>query len=301
LPQRGEREVSRPRAGHRESRALELLVEARRLAEASDAPALLIPIYELLADLYERRGEASAAVSCLRLLAKTERRLFNEASDRRVKRLELEKARRDAESARHNAEVLRLRNVELARAAEESERLRALADEWARTDALTGVANRRALEEFLAEEGERARRHGRPLALALADVDYFKRVNDTLGHGAGDDVLCRVAEILRANVRRADRVARWGGEEFAVLLPETDAATAVARCEHLRQAILREDWSRVHHSLTGLTVSIGVGVLRTGGASAGEAGVAASPRDLLTVADANLYQAKRAGRNRVAA
>jgi diguanylate cyclase (GGDEF)-like protein len=151
-------------------------------------------------------------------------------------------------------------------------------------DGLTGVANRRHLDETLAVEWRRAARKATPIALLLLDIDFFKDFNDASGHQAGDDCLRRVAEALRQCVHRAaDLVARYGGEEFAVLLPDTAVEDARTMAESLRQHI--EDLGLV-------TASIGVaGIIPPRDGTGLE--------DLIGRADAALYEAKRAGRNTV--
>ncbi len=153
-------------------------------------------------------------------------------------------------------------------------------------DMLTGLFNRRYLEEALETEARRAARYGLPLSLAMIDIDYFKAYNDTHGHSRGDDVLRMVARRLREQTRSADIVARYGGEEFAVILPMTAKPHARLVAEKLRTAVaaLAIDGSE------GLTVSIGV-------ATFSEDASAAS--GLLEAADAALYHAKARGRNRV--
>jgi diguanylate cyclase (GGDEF)-like protein len=157
------------------------------------------------------------------------------------------------------------------------------------TDALTGLANRRAFDLRLAEEVSRAVRHGMALALLLVDVDHFKRYNDRHGHPAGDECLRRVAAVLRMHGRRpTDLVARIGGEEFALLLPHEDAAGALALAERCVQAVDAAGIAHLASALGFVTVSAGVAVLGDGVCDAAS---------LLSAADAALYRAKERGRH----
>jgi two-component system cell cycle response regulator len=158
------------------------------------------------------------------------------------------------------------------------------------TDKLTGIANRPAILAALFSEVERAGRYDRPLAVAFVDIDLFKAVNDTYGHEAGDVVLRGVAGTLRANLRAADALGRYGGEEFMIILPETDVVAAAALAEKLRQLVLSATYPIEGQAAVGVTVSIGVavGVGRT-------LRVEALVRD----ADAAMYSAKALGRNQV--
>jgi len=169
-------------------------------------------------------------------------------------------------------------------------RLHSVVKRQAVTDELTGLANRRSFRETLELELLRAERFQNPLSLVFADLDDFKRVNDQFGHQAGDDVLCAFAEVLRGRIRGVDLAARLGGEEFAVLLPETDAAGAEALAESLRSAV------------AGLALRLGSSDVRV----TASFGVAAFPQthtadELMTSADLALYAAKRQGKNRVVA
>lgn len=163
-------------------------------------------------------------------------------------------------------------------------------DRQAREDPLTGLANRRCANERLEREIERARRYQRPVAVALADLDHFKQVNDRYSHGVGDQVLIRVAETLRTRCRGSDVVARYGGEEFLFCFPETSELEARDLCEDMRLGIESLDWSQTAQALQ-VTISFGVAEL--------EAEETAG--DLVDRADRRLYRAKRAGRNRVVA
>jgi two-component system, cell cycle response regulator len=163
--------------------------------------------------------------------------------------------------------------------------LRRLAEE----DPLTGLANRGAFAAALAREVARARRHGGPLALAILDVDHFKRVNDGFGHRAGDHVLRELAQALRPLVRQEQLLARYGGEELALVLPDVPLEKAVRFAEKAR-ALVEERAFEFQGARIPVTVSIGVAAL-----APGEDGDA-----LVARADARLYDAKGGGRNRVA-
>jgi len=155
----------------------------------------------------------------------------------------------------------------------------------AATDHLTGLWNRRAFQERLAAEIERARRHERPLSLVAMDIDHFKRVNDIHGHPTGDRVLIEVARRLFATVREGEIVARVGGEEFAWILPETDGEGAVGAAERARLAIAAEPFPDVGP----ITVSLGVCDLDEGETAS----------ELVRLADAALYRSKSNGRDQV--
>lgn len=158
-------------------------------------------------------------------------------------------------------------------------------EKLATTDGLTELRNHRTFQGLLAREFGLARRHKKPLSLAMLDVDHFKDFNDAFGHPAGDTVLRRVAAILKDAVRSSDYTARYGGEEFALLLPETGPAGAETLAEKVRHTVAAASWD--HRDIT---VSIGVGSL-------GDAIL--SPQALIEAADKALYQSKREGRNRV--
>ena len=168
----------------------------------------------------------------------------------------------------------------------------------ARTDALTGLQNRRCLDEILQREFTAAVASDRPFCFGLLDIDHFKRVNDTYSHDVGDQALCRVGEAMRQALgesfhgrwRGSDLCARWGGEEFALIFPEMDLQQAGAVCESIRLAVAAIDCSAFAEGLV-LTVSIGV---------TGREGIA-NHEKMVSKADANLYQAKHGGRNRVVA
>ena len=164
-------------------------------------------------------------------------------------------------------------------------------EELALTDALTGLPNRRAIEDWAATQFSSAARHGFPFWVALADLDHFKKINDTFGHDAGDAVLKRFARILKSSLRRGDLCGRLGGEEFLLVLTHTDKENALRVIERIRTEL-----SSALVTFGGCTVGVT--------ASFGLAGFegnqkASSVGRLREMADSALYSAKRAGRNRI--
>ena len=162
------------------------------------------------------------------------------------------------------------------------------------TDALTGTYNRRYLMERLPQEIERARRYGHPLSVVLCDVDHFKKVNDTYGHQAGDQVLESFARLLTGSVRSdIDWVTRYGGEEFLIVLPETSVTDAVAFAEKMRAAIAAHPFEIANGTLS-VSSSFGVS-----GYNSAQIQKDASVDNLIANADRCLYRSKDMGRNRV--
>lgn len=159
----------------------------------------------------------------------------------------------------------------------------------AQIDGLTGLWNRSYFDKRWQEEYARCARHGHALAVAFMDLDHFKSINDNYGHPIGDMVLQSVARIVQREGRASDLACRFGGEEFVLVMPDTNAIEAAVVCERVRQAVGEARWQRVPDLRT--TISIGVC-----GASGG---VAISPEEWVELADKNLYTAKRGGRNKV--
>ena len=158
-------------------------------------------------------------------------------------------------------------------------------------DAVTEVSNRRSFEEELTMEWRRSTRTGSRLSLLMIDIDGFKAFNDALGHQAGDQCLKKVAAVIDEGVRRAgDVVSRYGGEEFAVLLPDTDLAGATALAERVRAAVEERN---INHPATQRALTVSIGVSTASGRDDGD------PSLLVRAADAALYKAKHDGRNLV--
>lgn len=159
-------------------------------------------------------------------------------------------------------------------------------------DGLTGIHNRRWLDDTLHRMVARHREHGGVLCVALIDIDHFKQFNDTFGHDAGDFVLTGVATTLAANLRPTDLVARFGGEEFVIIFPETALTAAASVADRLRTAVATRDFAMPgDRALPRVTISIGVAQLEPD----------QTVPSLLKVADTAMYRAKRSGRNRVLA
>ena len=171
-------------------------------------------------------------------------------------------------------EELRLQSLELERQATH--------------DKLTGLYNRRFADDYLQKEIDNSRRHDRKFTIALADIDHFKQINDQHSHAVGDEVLCRVAEILVNRCRKTDVVARYGGEEFLLCFPGTSAVFAEQVCSQIKNAVENSNWSDVAGGIN-ITISFGIA----------EVGRETRRASILSDADTRLYQAKHKGRNRI--
>ena len=181
------------------------------------------------------------------------------------------------------AEALEQREAELNRALKEK-------NDQAMTDALTGLLNRRYLDEYLPREIARAQRSGEPFAVLMFDLDHFKAFNDNFGHEAGDRVLQELATLLHAVTRSGDIACRYGGEEFVLIMHRSSADNAHRRAQEIRQAVSKLDLNHRGRPLGSLTVSIGIAAFPGCGIDA---------EAMLRAADTALYAAKHAGRDRV--
>ncbi|HYW61806.1 MAG TPA: GGDEF domain-containing protein, partial [Bradyrhizobium sp.] len=162
-------------------------------------------------------------------------------------------------------------------------------EELAELDELTGAFNRRCIMRMLDDEIARAQRNRTPFSVALIDLDWFKRINDAYGHPTGDEVLRTFAITIFANIRAIDRLGRYGGEEFLLILPDTTRDTAARILDRQRDIVAGLDWSAFSH---GMNVTISAGVAALGPSETADA--------LLARADSALYKAKAQGRNRIA-
>ena len=284
------------------------LEQALAAAEEAGARQHVYTAHRDLGKLCQEEGDLAGALAHAEAYHAVEREVRTAEADNRAKalavRMQVEAAKQESLAHQRDAELHRLRNVELAAANRtlqqqaallqaQAEEMQAQAEELRRRateDGLTGLYNRRYLEGALARQFHEARRSGAPLAVAMADVDHFKGINDRFGHQIGDEVLMTVAHLFREACRASDVIARYGGEEFALALPGTDLAGGVEVCERVRRAVQTHTWAAIHPAL-GVTVSLGVSADPS----------ATHHERLLGLADEQLYAAKRAGRNRVCA
>ena len=195
---------------------------------------------------------------------------------------EIARLRRQLEQARKDTET---REAELRRYQQQLEAANAQLQELATTDPLTGVANRRVFDSRLAVDFAHARRYGRSMAVIMLDVDNFKQRNDRFGHDEGDSTLKRMAALLARGVREADLVVRYGGEEFVLLLPETDEGQALQMSNRILAMVRGYEWGREQVTVSGGVADLQPSIVR--------------PHELVTRADKALYAAKRAGKDRI--
>lgn len=243
--------------------------------------------FEILPFFWQRTGfiVTVLAVSVLLMLVFYRWRIHSlRSNEQRLRRQVLEQT----SALRQQAEILTLAVEEKSVLAEQLRLQAAAFEAQAREDGLTGLANRRAFDEQLASEFNRAQRLQHKLCLVILDIDHFKRINDQWSHMAGDEVLKRIAQILKQHCREIDLTSRWGGEEFALLLPQTSLQQGQEVCERLRQAIATTDYQDIAEGLT-VTASFGLAV---------NTGLAHYDK-LISRADSLLYQAKAQGRNTV--
>lgn len=281
------------------SQAFETLHQALETAQSLGLRPLEAKIQRTLSDAFERSGHFDQALLYFKGFFDLERVMKDENMEQRLR---VFSAQHEVEKLRTESEIQRLRNVELAQALEALEEanlekanlletLEIQARELeilAMRDPLTGLYNRRHLENTLETEFREAKSSQEPLTVLLFDADDFKRINDTFSHHVGDLVLTEITDLTRINIRTTDIAARYGGEEFVVVMPKTTAQTAHGIAERLRQQIENHDWERIARGLK-VTVSIGV------------ADDLSLPdfEKLLSLADARMYQAKNDGKNKV--
>ncbi len=275
-------------------RGIELLNRMLDLLPGGETTKRSYELHAALAEAYERLGDSPTALRHSKRYHLVRQAVSDSATAVRIRGLMLQF---DVEQARQQEEIFRLRNVELASVNKELQALQRELEERNQElyqisvhDPLTGLHNRRYLEEHLAIELGRAARYGRPLCAVICDIDHFKVINDEFSHGIGDEVLRRIGAIFRETVRISDIATRYGGEEFLLILPDTDIPGAEFLAQRLRSAVARHPWAEVGADLM-VTLSIGLAKLEAGG----------TKETLIAAADSRLYEAKRAGRDQIMA
>lgn len=286
--------------------ATQALRQGLKIAEELGPQKPLLGFHQALSRVFEQIKKPALSLYHLKQASEIERKLYKEQQVQKTAAL---LAGFQVEKARQGADIERLRNAELARGNRELARaierlkeadieksrlldkLRQQSKELerlARQDPLTRLYNRRYLEENLEREFAAARRYKFPLSVAMVDIDHFKQINDSFSHQIGDDVLRLIGQILESSCRGVDFASRYGGEEFALVFPQTDLTGTLIACERIRQRVENHIWNDIHPQLK-VTVSIGVSSDPT----------LTNHEKLLAAADEQLYAAKRAGRNLV--
>jgi diguanylate cyclase (GGDEF)-like protein len=265
--------------------ALKVLHDALQIASEIGASTEIYKSHQSLAHLYESKGDYEQAFWHLEQYIKVKEKLSNDVSAQRLQSLQI---KFETEQTEKEKEIYRLQNVELAHMNTELKRLSDSLAQQANEDALTGLFNRRRLEQEFEKEFSRARRVEGKLTVMICDIDNFKQVNDRFSHQVGDQVLIRVAAILKTSIRAIDVVARYGGEEFVALFPDTATPDAFYIANRLREAIEKSPWHEIHPELR---VTLSLGLCDDTAVADGYA--------MIRQADDKLYEAKRSGKNRV--
>ena len=266
------------------TQALELSASLKQYAELANC-------HKLLSEIKEKQGQYFEALEHYRIHHELQNKVQGEQS---VTRLNVLKIRHQVETAQHRAEIYRLKASELEKQVDEQKVIQSILEFQSTIDPLTELYNRRYFDDALEREYSRHSRSGARLSLLIMDVDYFKKYNDTYGHLRGDDCLRQIAKVIMNSISRPpDLAARFGGEEFVCILPETDLIGAENVAEKIRIGVLELAISHAYSMHKFVTLSIGVFTTlcdKDGTAN-----------DLIAKADEQLYAAKALGRNRVAA
>lgn len=272
-------------------RSREIFQKAQQLAEQLHDKSLIMECHNGFWQIYYALGDFENALEQCQKYYGIRQSLADRINDQKIQTLEV--AYR-TDTAQKEAEIARLKNVELEKEIAERKRiekaLRLREEQYlqlAAIDPLTGINNRRHFFELAQSEINRAKRFNHPLAMIMVDIDHFKKINDTFGHHRGDLVLKRCTELIKKCLREMDVVGRYGGEEFSILLPETNLEQGAKVAERLVQ-LFRETPVKVGLGEAFVTISVGVSELR------GEMDL----DTLIDEADHAMYAAKRAGRDR---
>lgn len=269
--------------------ALVYFQHARDVAQDMGSRSEEAECHQLLASIYERREHFKDALDHYKRYLAIKESLFGEEAETRLAVLEVT---HEVETAKKDAEIFRLKNVTLQQEIEERKRMQVILEELAITDYLTKLYNRRQFFLLAETEFERTLRYHHPLSVAMFDIDHFKQVNDTYGHTTGDVILFQIARFIQKNIRESDVIGRYGGEEFILLLPETDSLQAKIATERIREGIAAQPFETEKGAIA-ITISIGIV-----GIDADACAESSTLDMLIDKADQALYAAKESGRNR---
>ena len=270
------------------ARALSVFADALAVAQTLNDRVGQFQCHQLLAEAHEVRGESAEALSHYKRFHALKETVFNENASKRLAGLQVI---HQVETAKRDSEIHYLRTIELKKEIEDRKAAQEALEKLANFDPLTGLLNRREFHALGELEVQRAQLGAQPITAILFDIDHFKRINDTFGHAAGDQALIHAAHIVRHNLREGELIARYGGDEFVILLPGSTREKGSQVAERLRVHLARHPIA-VPAGEIGLTLSLGV--------AAADAGQVLGLSDLLALADKALYAAKKAGRNCVA-
>ncbi|NCC31622.1 MAG: GGDEF domain-containing protein [Chloroflexia bacterium] len=266
--------------------AIVLLQQGLAFAEQSGSHLYGARCHETLSQVYEARGEVTQALHHYKAFHRIRETLFNDTKSSRVQSLEIYHR---TEMARREAEIYQLRNIELEREIAQRKKTEELLAYQARTDTLTGIANRRHFLCVARHEIDHAQSQGNALALALMDLDHFKQINDQYGHAVGDQALIAFTQTVQKNARTMDLFARLGGDEFALLFPTTTSEQAY----HMLQRIVQElDTNPITSGSAQIWITLSGGI-------AGLITHQETVETLMSRADDALYRAKEAGRRQI--
>ena len=269
------------------TKASSYLHKALAELETSGDKVNLMSCHTLLYEVAKGQGDVATALRHHEQMHRLSQEIFSDENEVKIRALDVVH-RTDA--LKRESELLAQKNEQLERQYQELETLHEKVHELSIRDGLTGLYNRRYLFEQADRLLNHSRRYERPLSVAMLDIDHFKIINDTFGHKLGDDVLHKLAHLLTETLREADPIARYGGEEFALIMLDTSTKNARLACERVRSAISSFDWATLQ---AGLEVTVSIGLVTHAEAETSEA--------LFSLADKQLYEAKRKGRNRVCA
>jgi diguanylate cyclase (GGDEF)-like protein len=267
--------------------ALDFLNQALEKASGMGVKHQIYRCHRALANLYQEIGDYKNALDHYKSYHDTKEAVINQQIEHRLQSLEV--MHRLSEIQR-DAEIYRLKSSNLENEIEERKKTQAKLEELATTDPLTGLLNRRHFFERFEEELDRAVRINVPISVVMVDIDHFKRVNDQHGHLVGDQVLIEIAKRINSSLRKIDTICRYGGEEFAILLPGTDLTQAEQVAERVWRKVADTPIKRA-----GVEVSVSVSL----GVANKEQKESMTSNTLINHADQALYAAKKAGRNQV--